>query len=285
MSRRPLVVDTFPVHDELDLLECRLTEIAGAVDYVIAVEADVTHQDQPKPYYLSENMDRFAAWKDKLIVVRATGLPTVADDPDPWARELAQRGYICDALDELDLADDDIILHGDVDEIPTALHARNVRPVPGWFVSFEQRLHSFAIDWLHPDPWYGTVAARAATVRALGDNLNCFARMRDRRNRHMWQPGNPEGDWMFWRNNPAHILRDAGWHFSWIGGQEAAFRKLAAFCHPEVRDIIEEGLTQDVFIREGWHADGRRMYPCDVDDTYPKWIRDGNAPASWYRPR
>jgi beta-1,4-mannosyl-glycoprotein beta-1,4-N-acetylglucosaminyltransferase len=286
VTRRPLIVDTFPIHDELLMLECRLEEIGNAVDYVIAVEADVTHQDKPKPYVLSDNLDRFARWKDKLVVVQATGLPTIDDDPDPWARELAQRGYVFDGLAQIpDLADDDIILHGDVDEIPTALHARNVRPQPGWFVSFGQRMHSFAVDWLHPDEWYGTTAARWATVRELGDNVNAFARMRDRRNRHLWEPGHPDGSWAFWKNNPEHVLHNAGWHLSWLGGQEAAFKKLRSFCHPEVADKIEEGLTADVFIREGWHVDGRKMKPVEVDHTWPKWIVDGNAPANWYRPR
>lgn len=82
---RPLRIDTFPIHDELDMLECRLTEIFDAVDYVVAVEADVTHQDNPKPFYVSENLARFDAFKDKLIVVRASGLPTMEQDPDPWA--------------------------------------------------------------------------------------------------------------------------------------------------------------------------------------------------------
>jgi hypothetical protein len=115
---RPLRIDTFPFHDELDMLECRLTEIFDAVDFVIAVEADVTHQDNPKPYYLTENLQRFDAFRDKLIVVRATGLPTIADDPDPWARELAQREHVATGLAQIgNVTNHDIILHGDVDAL------------------------------------------------------------------------------------------------------------------------------------------------------------------------
>jgi beta-1,4-mannosyl-glycoprotein beta-1,4-N-acetylglucosaminyltransferase len=274
---RPKIIDTFPIHDELDLLECRLTEIAESVDYVIAVEADVTHQDRPKPFYLSENLDRFTAWKDKLIVVRATGLPTLADDDNAWARELAQRGYVAEGLVRCDAANDDIILHSDVDEIPTAIAARNVRPKPGWFVTFNQRLHCFAVDWLHPEPWFGTVAARVDTVAGLIPNgrMNPFALMRDKRNRFD-QPG--------WRVQPDPLF-DAGWHLSWLGGQEAAFKKLGSFCHPEVADRVHEGLSTDLFLREGWHVDGRKMAAVDVDESWPKWIVEGKAPASWFRPR
>jgi hypothetical protein len=272
---RPRIIDTFPIHDELDLLELRLTELYDTVDWFVAVEADVTHQDRPKPFYVTENLDRFAPWKDKLVVVRATGLPTVQEDDDPWARELTQRGFAWEGLVQIGAADDDIVLHSDVDEIPRTLHVRNVRPAPGWFVSFQQTLYCFAIDWQHPDPWFGTVAGRAGDIAALGDNVNAFARLRDKRNR--WsQPGS--------RVNPQPLV-EAGWHFSWLGGQAAATKKLNSFCHPEVADRIGTGLADDLFYREGLHVDGRKQAPVDVDDTYPKWIREGHAPASWYRPR
>lgn len=282
MTRRPLVIDSFPIHDEMDLLECRLVETYDAIDYAVAVEADVTHQDAPKPYYLSENIDRFAPFKDKLIVVRATGLPTLADDPDPWARELAQRGFVADGLLQIpDLTADDIVVHGDVDEIPRAVCIRNVRPRPGWFVCFEQRLHCFAVDWLHPDGWGGQVAGRLGDIVRLGDHLNPFARLRDKRNRYLWP------NWPEFRTDPKDVLYDSGWHLSWLGGQEAAFKKLGAYCHPEIADRVQEGLERDLFLREGWHVDGRKMTPVDVDGDldYPKWIEEGNAPASWYRPR
>ena len=79
---------------------------------------------------------------------------------------------------------------------------------------------------------------------------------------------------------------DAGWHFSWLGGPERAMHKVNSFCHPEVEAEIRGSISNDNFYwREGFHVDGLRMAPVDVDDEWPKWIRDGNAPASWYRPR
>jgi len=272
---RPLIVDTFPVHDELEMLEMRLTELYDVVDWFIAVEADVTHQDDPKPFYITENSERFSAWADKLVVVQAKGLPTVQEDDDPWARELTQRGFVSEGLARIGVPDDAVVMHGDVDEIPRAIAARNVRPAPGWFVSFHQELHCFAVDWLHPDPWFGTVAGRAGSIAKLGDTVNCFARLRDKRNR--WSEAGS-------RVTPQPLV-DAGWHFSWLGGKERALHKLHSFCHPEVADRIDAGLRDDLFYTEGVHVDGRKQAPVDVDDTYPRYIRDGKAPESWFRPR
>ena len=247
-------------NNELDMLECRLTEIAEAIDYMIVVEADVDHQDHPKPLWISENLDRFDQWKDKLVVVRATGLPTAKDYPDPWARENAQREHVRTGFEEIGgVPSDCVILHGDIDEIPTVLATRNVRPKG--FVAFEQRGHFFAVDWLYPYPWMGTVAARAADVKS-------FTAMRDRRNL-----------------TPIR-LPDAGWHLSWLGGDEANLAKLGSFCHPEVADRIHRGLgVGNTFLNDGIHVDGAVMTPVDVDSSWPKWIAARRCPDNWFRPR
>ena len=132
---RPRIIDAFPYNNEADILECRLTELYDAVDAFVLVEADVDHQDHPKPYHYLENAERFAPWADKIVPVQAKGLPTLTENPDPWAREHAQREFIGVGLGVLDATAEDIVLQSDVDEIPTALAARNVRP--SGMVAFE----------------------------------------------------------------------------------------------------------------------------------------------------
>lgn len=259
-------IDTFPFFNELDMLQMRLEECYDAVDYLVAVEADVDHQGNPKPYHLSENLDRYAEWADKLIVVRASDLPTVADYPNAWSREQAQREWVGKALTHLDLTSDDVILHGDVDEIPRNVVARNVRPAG--LTTLLMHGHFWAVDWKHPDPdhigapwWCGTVAA---PVR----NVTSFAEMRNSR-----------------RKNPAR-LPNAGWHFSWLGGAEANLTKVHSFCHPEVTEQVERGVADDhLYYTQGIHTDGGKMEPVDVDDTWPAFIRERRCPENWFRPQ
>lgn len=250
---KPLVIDSFMVNNELDMLECRLTEIADAVDFVVAVEADVDHQDHPKPFHLSDNLDRFTDWKDKLVVVKATGLPTVEEDPDPWAREHGQREYVRFGLNDIGIRPDDVVMHGDVDEIPTALVARNLRP--HGFISCTQRGHFWSCRWLYPSPWFGTVAGRAGDITSFGA-------MRDMR-------------------NIARKLPNAGWHLSWLGGADVAMAKVGSFCHPEVHDRIKEGLAADRFLQQGIHVDGQVMTRCEIDNTFPRYVHEGRCPESW----
>lgn len=252
-------VDTFMFNNELDMLECRLVEIFDDIDYVVAVEADVDHQDHPKPYILTENLSRFDAWKDKLRVVRATGLPSVKDYPDPWAREHAQREHTVTGLADIGVSSTDIVLHGDVDEIPTGFACRLVQP--RGFVAFEQRGHFWSLRWQYPYPWMGTVAARAG-------NVESFGAMRDRRN-----------------ITPVRMPH-AGWHLSWLPNSgesslDSATRKVGSFCHPEVEQRIRDGLASEKFLVDGVHVDGAQMSRVEIDHTFPKWVREGNCPAGW----
>lgn len=248
------VIDTFMLNNELDMLECRLTEIGDAVDHVVVVEANTDHQGHPKPYHLTENLDRFAEWKDKLVVVRAVNLPDPVEFPDPWAREHAQREWVAEGLGWLNVDPDDVVLHGDVDEIPTAVVARNLRP--RGYVALEQRGHFWSCRWQYPQPWPGTVAARASAIYS-------FAQMRTLRTAVKTFPGM------------------SGWHLSWLGGAEVALAKVGSFCHPEVEDRIRNGLTADQFLRDGVHVDGVQMVRCEVDASFPRYIRDGRCPDSW----
>jgi hypothetical protein len=255
---RPMVVDSFMINDELEMLECRLHEIGDVVDYVIAVEADVDHQDHPKPFYLTENLDRFSEWEDKLVVVRATGLPTVAASPDPWSREHAQREFVGVGLHRIDAPSDAVVMHGDVDEIPTRVAARNLRP--SGLTSLAQRGHFWSCKWLYPMPWMGTVAGRLGSIQSFGA-------MRDTR-------------------NIAPSIPNAGWHLSWMpkagmSVEEAALAKVGSYCHPEVTDRIVSGLATNRFLVDGVHVDGVKMTRCEIDASFPRYVREGRCPESW----
>lgn len=245
--------DTFPYSGEADMLEARLVELQEVSDLVhVIVEADVSHGgNTPKPYHYLDQRERFAPWADRIIYVQATNLP---DDPDPWTREHAQREWALVALRDAD--PDDIVFHGDVDEIPTALAARYVQPV-GTAV-LVQRFHPFAVDWRHPQDWRGTTATRLK-------NITTMSALRDA------------------RLSPHSIpVPDAGWHFSWVGDGTARHRKLDIFCHQEIRSTWEPHI-EDCWA-SGLHVDGSPLEPVVVDDSWPRWVRDGECPDSWFRP-
>lgn len=261
------IYDTFLFNDELDMLECRLTELAGKVDRHVLVEAKLDHQGNPKPLHYAENAARFARWADSIVHVVAD-LPSREEAPDPWAREHAQRQAVWEGL--VGAAGDDVVLVCDVDEIPGT---RALRLRPGQPTALSMRLSMFAVDWVCPDE---TRIAVAGTVSQL-------------------------------RGTPLFVLRDngvraqmpvlegAGWHFTWLGGPEAIRRKADQFCHLELRDMILAGNDAGEWYEQGytWHGPGpyppprrlNRLIPVDVNRLWPVYIRNKMCPPEWFRPR
>jgi beta-1,4-mannosyl-glycoprotein beta-1,4-N-acetylglucosaminyltransferase len=264
---RSLVIDSFMINDELDMLECRLTELASVVDHFIAVEADVDHQDHSKPYLLTENEKRFKPWQKQLCIVRAKGMLTAKEAPDPWTREHAQREFVQKALKGLNTNSDTIILHGDVDEIPTISAIQKIRELcplsptvnGSELVVLSQKLYCFAVDWLHPNPWLGTAASMLSNVKN-------FNHMRDTR-------------------GAAPSIPNGGWHLSWLGGKEAQKKKLTTTPHLEIIEQTTELIIKDTLYQQGMHVDGTKLTPVNVDQTWPEWISQKKCPTNWFRPR
>src|SRR5262249_7082740 len=110
MTRR--VFDSFCFAGELDLLECRLTELDGTVDVFVVVESNLTYSGLEKPLWFAENAERFDAFSDKIRYVIAHADP----GPSPAVRESAQRQAAWDALYAFAMGD--MLIHGDAAEIP-----------------------------------------------------------------------------------------------------------------------------------------------------------------------
>jgi hypothetical protein len=114
------------------------------------------------------------------------------------------------------MADDDLLLLGDVDEIPfphaLGYLARNLE-VP---TRLMQRHTLYRANWVLPAPWeLGPFACRGAQI----DNPMAA---------HML--GVPIPNWGLYQEP---LLPDAGWHFSFLGGAEDVKTKLAAYSHQE----------------------------------------------------
>ena len=262
---------------EEDLLECRLRELEGVVDRHVIVEGALTFQGQPKPLTFIDQLERFDRWRDRITYIAHypdTTLPG-KEPGDAWAREHSSRTAVHRGL--ADAQPGDVILHGDVDEIPSREavyslreHAREITPC-----KLELRFFMFAVDWEVPWPWH------APSVMRHGQ-LSDFTQLR-------------ETGWPVYPH-----VRPAGWHLTWLGGEQAAREKVHAFSHVEAIPETEAGLAAGRYYREGlwWPGSGRpgetQFRATEVDETWPEWIWRswdpvdgrpvGPAPDIWFRP-
>lgn len=294
-----MIYDTFPLFNELELLEVRLHELASVVDRFVLVEATRTHSNKPKPLHFAENRDRFRAFLPRITHIVADDLP---DCSDAWVLEGEQRRAVDRGLAAC--RPDDIILHSDLDEIPSAravrdlavamrrryrtdplartFHALLRRPRMVWLVrNLYKRRHPFV--WLFDQRQYYYF-------------LNCASV-----NQPSWEGTRAT----FYRDyTSAFDLRrwggrrvpDAGWHFSYMGGVERVRQKLEAFAHQEFnrpeftdRRHVEEALAAGRWVLGDEHV----LDFVAIDDTFPAFVRDHPErfrdwirarPSSTYRP-
>jgi hypothetical protein len=192
----PRVYDTFlysGLGTEPDMLECRLTELEGCVDYHVIVEGTLTFQGEEKPLAFKRDCDRYARWLDRVIYVEVTP-STVFPGKQPgdaWAREHYSRQSVVDGLAQARLGD--IVMHGDVDEIPTPAAVASLleNPIPHPH-RLRARWCDFAVDWLMPPEceWLAPSVALYAQVgnfTELRETALSATPSRSRRSTRAWR--------------------------------------------------------------------------------------------------
>jgi Glycosyltransferase family 17 len=270
----PKVFDLFMFRggeDELAMLECRLREFSDLDAWHVVTEATTDHRGNPKPLWFDRAAGRFTPWAHRIIYVPVTDLP--ADESawaaghggwaleqarrgPGWVREHIQRDRGWEAVEHM-AADSDVILTSDLDEFPSPQALEGTFPV----AALSQRLAMYAVDWVVPDPHLCSVVASGRYMRGRR-----ASEVRDGRYGY-------------------HVI-EGGWHLTWLGGLPGQRAKLEATCHTEMRpDEIDRIASGDCYRTGIHHAGDLQLLGVDVDETWPRWIRERRCPESWWRPR
>jgi beta-1,4-mannosyl-glycoprotein beta-1,4-N-acetylglucosaminyltransferase len=70
-------------------------------------------------------------------------------------------------------------------------------------------------------------------------------------------------------------LSGAGWHFSYIGGEQRIADKLAAFSHQELKGFNNhENITKTLRENKDLFNRNEQFNVIEIDDTFPKYIRE-----------
>jgi beta-1,4-mannosyl-glycoprotein beta-1,4-N-acetylglucosaminyltransferase len=220
----PTLYDCFLFFNELDLLELRLNELAEVVDHFVLAESEFTFTGLRKPLYFAENKRRFSDFLSRITHL------VVPHDPSAsaWEAQYHQRRSLACGL--LEARDDDLVLVSDVDEIPRALTLAQVKatpPAPGEILCFELRMYYYFVNLEAPEVWRrsGPRCGLRSTCRDLQSVRNIRGR----------DPGQVR-DLLRAIRACAELrglvrrtaVRDAGWHFSYLGGATAIGEKVAA---------------------------------------------------------
>lgn len=260
------VYDTFMFFKELDLLELRLMELDDIVDVFVIAECDITHSGNPKPLCFEENKERFSKWLPKIkhLVVDLKPIG------HPWKRETFNRSVLSQGASgyydvkvecrtEQPLSrPQDVIGVFDLDEIP----ARDT------YDRFDPELEVCKVGmWM--SYYY-------ANCRQQGTGPNHWsAGTIFTHERATWDGIYLNGDIMRKLATTAPMLENAGWHFSYAGGEDLITDKLVSFAHTEHANMSEQTEHIRKCLETGADLYGRSHYEnIPLDETFPKALLD-----------
>jgi beta-1,4-mannosyl-glycoprotein beta-1,4-N-acetylglucosaminyltransferase len=208
------VYDVFPFFNESDILKIRINTLNELVDEFIIIEADTTFSGLKKPFFTDKALLDVKGFEQKITIHRISDTPK---NLNVWEHEDFQRNHAVEFL-RSKLNAEDILLYGDVDEIPNPIaldkalkditetkkqighfaqdifyYYLNNKEVSGTFVSYTGEY-----KWVWPRKWLGTSISKWEYA-----NNFLLSQMRE--------PFHKKNGWR---------IKNGGWHFSFMGGPE-----------------------------------------------------------------
>lgn len=278
------IYDCFPFFNELDILEIRLELLYDVVDFFVISECDYTFSGLKKPFFFEENKHRYEKYLDKIIHIKHTDtfnytnlvnnyignerelydkiinrLEQMRISPETgyglphWCRdylhkELAMMGIVnCD--------ENDIILFGDCDEIPSPSAllevVKNPRIDDMLFTLNQKNMIYYINNENVTEKWFGQFITKYKNIK--------------------------ESSCMFTRNlrTGFELVDNGGWHLTFMGGKDKIVEKIKSWGHQEYNNpqIIN---SIDFMLNSGMDVLHRSIsfVKHDIENLYPKKIVD-----------
>jgi beta-1,4-mannosyl-glycoprotein beta-1,4-N-acetylglucosaminyltransferase len=215
-------------------LDIHLHTLVNVVEKFVIVEAAETFSGRPKPLYFNASKGMFKKFEDKIVHIIAPNTVT----SNAWGRERFQRQLLFDeGLSRSGIQFDDVIILGDIDEIPkpkTVEALRNCK-YPNETIILMSDFYYFSFQYRKKTDW-----GDPQTTTYLGKSPNAESLRRGK----VWPK-----------------LNGAAWHCSYCFPSIKQFQnKLESFSHQEFNNarmkdpkrilrVVSEGI--DMFERNG----------------------------------
>lgn len=258
------IYDCMGFFNEVDLIKLRLEVLSPYVDHFVIVESKKTYRGDDKPLVFQEHIDEFAEYMDKIIYITSDDDTEWNGDGD-WTVETHQRNLMVRGLEQCDL--DDIVIISDVDEIPNPdilvnmdkyyvgakYYANSKRSIRRLCYGAAYLSTKELIDYYREKLTLAQAIDKMHVTMCLKNHyyfMNCQAEEGIHCNiitkyKNLYLP-------QVARNNRPHlaVLKDAGWHFSYLGGLEKIKAKAKSIIdeRPEIIDKMKQFESADEYI-------------------------------------
>ena len=269
------IYDCFPIFNEMDLLEIRLELMYDYVDKFIISECDYTFSGLKKPFYYEEHKEKFSKYADKIIYIKHYNTDNFTnlinsyagkkgeiyqgiinrlnvlkqsaqtDYGKPhWCRDFLHKELVMLAMDICD--GDDIILFGDLDEMP---NPEQIKLDGNSYLIGQKNMTYFINTENITESWYGTYICKFKDLI--------------------------DGSCMLTRDKRGNFskIENAGWHLTWMGGFDRVLAKIESYGHQEynnnyVKNQINNKLGKNIDILNR----NIQIKNIDINEYYPEKI-------------
>ncbi len=269
-----MILDCIPFFNELDILKLRMQIMAPYVDFFVIEESSVTFSGEPKRMIFAENRQLFAEFEDKIRYVAVEDSPM--EGVTTHERDKYQKNQLIRAM--ADCNPEDIIIFGDVDEIPNPESLMRVLDgfESGKIYHLAQRMFYCFLNMEEVSGNLLSITGEFPNVerkRWLGTKICSFADI-------------PEKGIVYLREiSPTDVrsvrVSEGGWHFGYMGGngeRNVAKRigeKVRAAAHAEYNSkrYLDEAVDrllcgEDIFDRDA------KFVRVEIDGSFPAYLRE-----------
>ena len=255
------IYDCFQYFNEENVLDLRFNILDEFVDFFVIAESTTDHQGRDKK--LNFNIDKFKKFKKKIIHVVVDDTLYNIKKPHLGQNSLVeryQRNSIVKGLKNC--SDDDLVIISDVDEIPD-LTKLDLFDKKNRYAVFLQKKFDYKLNLLNETEgdWFGSKIC-------LKKNLKSPQWLRDLKFKK----------YPFWRIDKIkdlQIIKNGGWHFSYLQSPENLLKKIASFSHGEHNKpefANSQNIEEKIKMQKNIFGQEFSYKKIEIDQTFPKYI-------------
>jgi beta-1,4-mannosyl-glycoprotein beta-1,4-N-acetylglucosaminyltransferase len=254
------IYDCFQFFNEENILDLRLNILDEFVNFFVIVESTTDHQGNTKK--LNFDINKFKKFQKKIIYIVVDDTSESIKKPHLGQNSLVerhQRNSISKGLRDCD--DDDLVIISDVDEIPD-LNKLNYFDKKKYAV-FSQKKFDYKLNLLNETEgeWFGSKICLKKYLRSP-----------------QWLRDLKFKKYPFWRIDKIRniqIIKNGGWHFSYLQNPDEIMKKIMSFSHGERNTpsfANQKNIEEKIKIQKNIFDLGFSYKKIEIDDTYPKYI-------------
>ena len=257
------LIDCFMYFDEDLVLEIRLNTLDHIVDKFVIGEATKDHAGKDKK--LNFDIKKFDKFRNKIEYIVIDDLPYKVNSNkknwhenhmrDQYQRNALERGYEnCNS--------EDWIMISDIDEIPNPIKIKefNVKRKYACLLqkNFQSKLNLLNIT---DSLWPGTKICQKKNLKSPQWLRNIKTKKRS--------------FWKIFKDKEPQIIKDAGWHFSFLKDPASIKRKIISYSHQEFNKeefTNEKNIEKKIKKGEDLFNRNIKYKAIKIDESFPKYI-------------